>query len=92
MCIFPEARPFVDKLFRIIKERSYVTITSGTLVTAPTLQPKNSVAASEKRKDTDDWKEMKDKKESIKRKSANQSEKEKEQKVIILTHRLTIIS
>lgn len=77
----------MEKLFRIIRERSYITTTTATSVTAPTLQSKNSFAICEKKKDIDERKEMKEKRESVKRKTASQSDKEREQqKVSIFTH------
>ncbi|VDK74492.1 unnamed protein product [Litomosoides sigmodontis] len=73
-----KARPFVEKLFRIIRERSYITITTSTSATAPTVQSKNSFAVYEKKKDIDERKEVKEKRESVKRKTLNQSDKERE--------------
>ncbi|KAL4002805.1 Nup53/35/40-type RNA recognition motif family protein [Acanthocheilonema viteae] len=74
-----KARPFVEKLFRIIRERSYITTTTTTSATAPTIQSKNSFAMYEKKKDTDERKEMKEKREGVKRKTTSQSDKEREQ-------------
>ncbi|VDK67180.1 unnamed protein product [Onchocerca ochengi] len=78
-----KARPFVEKLFRIIRERSYVTATTTTSITAPTLQSKNSFAIMcEKKKDIDERKEIKEKKENVKKKNISQSDKEREQQKV----------
>ncbi|VIO91806.1 Uncharacterized protein BM_BM1759 [Brugia malayi] len=74
-----KARSFVEKLFRIIRERSYITAATTTLVTAPTLQSKNSFPICEKKKDNDERKEVKEKRESVKRKTITQGDKEREQ-------------
>lgn len=78
----------MEKLFRIIRERSYVTATTTTSITAPTLQSKNSFAIMcEKKKDIDERKEIKEKKENVKKKNISQSDKEREQqKVNIFMH------
>ncbi|EJW82138.1 hypothetical protein WUBG_06953 [Wuchereria bancrofti] len=74
-----KARPFVEKLFRIIRERSYITAATTTPVTVPMLQSKNSFPMCEKKKDNDERKEMKEKRESVKRKTISQGDKEREQ-------------
>lgn len=74
----------MEKLFRIIRERSYITITTSTSATASTLQSKNLFAMYEKKKDIDERKEGKEKRESVKRKTLNQSDKEREQQKVLL--------
>ncbi|EFO25866.1 cutaneous T-cell lymphoma tumor antigen se70-2 [Loa loa] len=77
-----KARPFVEKLFRIIRERSYIITTAATSATIPMLQSKNSFVMCEKKKDTDERKEVKEKRESVKRKCVSQGDKEKEQQKV----------
>uniref|UniRef100_A0A0R3RPB9 C3H1-type domain-containing protein n=1 Tax=Elaeophora elaphi TaxID=1147741 RepID=A0A0R3RPB9_9BILA len=74
-----KARPFVEKLFRVIRERSYITTNTAALATASTLQSKNSFSMCEKKKDIDERKEVKEKRESVKRKTVSQSDREREQ-------------
>ncbi|VDN38065.1 unnamed protein product [Gongylonema pulchrum] len=81
--IFTEAKSFVERLFRVIKERSYIGPVTSSVATVSAVPAKESGTAHEKKKDIDERREVKEKekekREDLRKKSISASDKEKEQ-------------
>lgn len=76
----------MEKLFRVIKERSYITVSGGVVPTPLAAAPLSSVT-HDKKKDIDERRDVKEKekekREDVKKKiTVNQGEKEKEQQKV----------
>ncbi|VDM96308.1 unnamed protein product [Thelazia callipaeda] len=80
-----KAKTFVEKLFRVIKERSYITPAAALASATHSIQPtqKDSLTVMhEKKKDIDERRELKERRDDVKKKSASQMDKVHDDKMI----------